>query len=232
MERETSADDSKRKRNSPEGFKRSKRTHRTPTKKDSENPADNMEEVKDMLRDIMKEIKNIREEQDIFKKEILEIKRENKDLKETVRKLENKIESLEKKERKNNIIIRGANIEQISDSIKVSQLLKDKIEVDIKVKSVQIINKGSKPLAVAHLDNWEDKIKIMRNKNRLRQTEIYIENDMTAEEREVQAKIRKLAKEERDKGKKTIVKYRKVIIDGVTLIWDQNKEMLTATPKN
>lgn len=232
MDAETSSDDGKRKRESPEFTQRNKKTFRTPPRKDTQNNTEEMEEIKNMMIEMMKDIKSIRAEQQFYKEEIQEIKRENKELKQAVNKLESKIEMIEKREKKNNIIIKGVKIDEADNSEKLSQLIKDKMEVDIKIKSVQIIKKYDKPIVLARIDAWEDKIQIMKNKHKLRKTDVYIENDMTAEEREVQAMIRNFARQEREKGKAAIVKYRKLIIDGVLWVWDNNQKMLIENTKN
>jgi hypothetical protein len=58
----------------------------------------------------------------------------------------------------------------------------------------------------------EQKNNIMLNKSKLK--------DLTNEEREIQKKSREVAREERDRGKRVKIGYRKIHINGEWFIWD------------
>jgi hypothetical protein len=49
---------------------------------------------------------------------------------------------------------------------------------------------------------------------------------LTKEERETQKKLRELAKEERDRGKRVKIGYRKIQINGEWFRWDEREEKL------
>ena len=57
-------------------------------------------------------------------------------------------------------------------------------------------------------------------------TGVYIDNDLTQKEREIQGKLKKLAGEKRREGKKTSVGYKKIRIDKKWYIWNERKETL------
>ncbi|KAK9679278.1 hypothetical protein QE152_g40149 [Popillia japonica] len=62
----------------------------------------------------------------------------------------------------------------------------------------------------------------MQNKAKLREYRegrIYINDDMTKEEREIQGRIRRKAKEERTKGKKVKIRFQKLIVEGEQWSW-------------
>lgn len=69
------------------------------------------------------------------------------------------------------------------------------------IESIEIIGKKRKDIAVVKLRNWETKAKGMREKRKLEKRRIYIEHDMTREERDVQRVIRDRANSGK-KGKK------------------------------
>ena len=79
---------------------------------------------------------------------------------------------------------------------------------------------------------------ILQNKNKLKGKEIYIENDLTKQEREIQAAIRQKAKEERNKGNEVKIGYLKLRINGKWEHWndflipetreENNAQLLTA----
>lgn len=73
-------------------------------------------------------------------------------------------------------------------------------------------------------------MEVMGNKKKLKGSKVYIENDLTKEERRIQAEIRKVAQEERKKGKKAVARYNKLLVNDQVWIWDHDKQ--TIKPKN
>jgi hypothetical protein len=69
------------------------------------------------------------------------------------------------------------------------------------------------------MEEWSEKVKVMKQKGKLREKketeEIFIDNDLTTQERETQKKQRTIAKEEEREGKKVKVGYRKITMEGV-----------------
>jgi hypothetical protein len=62
----------------------------------------------------------------------------------------------------------------------------------------------------------------MLNKSKLKERKderMYIDDDLAKEERKTQMKLREVAKEERDRGKKMKIGYRKMQINGELFIW-------------
>jgi hypothetical protein len=53
---------------------------------------------------------------------------------------------------------------------------------------------------------------------------MYIADDLTKEERETQKKLRELAREERDRGKRVKIGYRKIQISGEWFRWNEIEE--------
>ncbi|KAF5289581.1 hypothetical protein FQA39_LY15028 [Lamprigera yunnana] len=54
-------------------------------------------------------------------------------------------------------------------------------------------------MVIAEISNWEGKMLIMKNKNKLKGKQVYIDNDLTKEEQKVQAEVRRVAREEKAK---------------------------------
>lgn len=59
----------------------------------------------------------------------------------------------------------------------------------------------------------------MKNKNKLKEGNIYIENDLTWEERKIQERISRWGKEEKSKGKEIKIGLGKVRINGIWRFW-------------
>jgi len=65
---------------------------------------------------------------------------------------------------------------------------------------------------------------MIKKKNLMRG--IYIDNDLTRAEREMQEKLKEKAKEEKEKGKKVRISYGKIAVNGVWLRWNEKENRL------
>jgi hypothetical protein len=109
----------------------------------------------------------------------------------------------------------------------VEEWLEREIGVKVNVKEAFKINKDKRMLA--KIESWEQKKNIMLNKTKLKEKKderMYIDDDLTKEERETQKKLRELAREERDRGKRVKIGYRKIQINGEWFRWDEREEKL------
>jgi hypothetical protein len=108
----------------------------------------------------------------------------------------------------------------------VEEWLERKIGVKLDVKKALKINKDK--MMLAKRESWEHKKKIMLNKSKLKERKgerMYIDDDLTNEEGK-QKKLREVDREERDRGKRVKVGYRKIQINGEWFIWDEREEKL------
>jgi len=100
------------------------------------------------------------------------------------------------------VIVRGIGspkkMEKDRKEIKewAKSLIKEKIGVDCKV----IGCRESETVIVIKLENAEMKKEIMRNKYKLKGDRIFVENDVSWEERRVQERIIRWAREQKEKG--------------------------------
>lgn len=69
----------------------------------------------------------------------------------------------------------------------------------------------------------------MKEKSKLKGRDIYIDHDLTKEERDIQRKLRERAKREREESKKVKIGYKKIIIEGKTYIWNEEAEDIEAS---
>lgn len=116
----------------------------------------------------------------------------------------------EKKERRDNVVIKGVNTEEKDLKKWISEFIKEKMEIEVEIVSCR---KSGKVL-VTKLKDWQMKSKEMENKIKLKGGRIFIENDLTWQERKTQEKINKWAKEEREKGKEVKIGFARVRIGG------------------
>ncbi|KAJ3621980.1 hypothetical protein MTP99_002520 [Tenebrio molitor] len=203
-------------------LRNSSRTRRSPNRSEEEKQSKEMDkEMKTtMIREMREEIKTLRKELAAVREENGELRKELATVSEEIRgreekgqlekadwmkrkkMIEEKMEQREKKEWKNNVIITGKLA--ISGNIErgVEEWLEREIGVKVNVKEAFKINK--------------DKMMLAKIEN----------DDLTKEERETQKKLRELAREERDRGKRVKIGYRKIQINGDWFRWDERQEKL------
>ncbi|KAH0812101.1 hypothetical protein GEV33_010690 [Tenebrio molitor] len=237
-------------RTSKEGknpLRNSSRTRRSPNRSQEENQSKEIDkEMKTtMIREMSEEIKTLRKELAAVREENGELRKELATVREEMRgreekgqlekadwmkrmeMIEEKMEQREKKERKNNVIITG--IGAISGNVErgVEEWLEREIGVKVNVKEAYKINKDK--MMLAKIENWEQKKNIMLSKSKLKEKKgerMYIDDDLTKEERGTQKKLRELAREERDRGKRVKIGYRKIQINRDWFRWNKRQEKL------
>jgi hypothetical protein len=92
----------------------------------------------------------------------------------------------------------------------------------VNVKEAFKINKDK--MMLAKIEIWDQKKNMMLNKSKLKERKgekMYIDDDLTNEERKTQKKLRKVAREERYRGKRVKIGYRKIQINGE---WEKMKK--------
>jgi hypothetical protein len=110
--------------------------------------------------------------------------------------------------------------------MKVKDVLR-KIETNTVFRKTNFIgnDKNNRDIVRVELNTFEEKINVMKNKSKLQGQECFIDDDMTLNEREIQAELRKLAREEKEKGNSVKVGYQKLQINGNWVKW---KDLATA----
>nr|CAH7721284.1 unnamed protein product [Callosobruchus chinensis] len=234
----TSADDGKRKRVTgldASAFKRSKKTRRSPTKEGTSG----MDEIKEFMKTIMHEVREIRKENQEFKDELRALKQENMELKKEVVDLkkritqleliEEKIEQEDRSKRRNNLVISGLKIEHQENetaSRSIENLLEQHVRVKTKVNKVTKINND---LYIAEIDNFDHKLQILKAKGKtdfLKHNKIFINSDLTRKERSIQKSLREHAAVEKREGKSVKVGYQYLIINGKKHSWNKKENKL------
>ncbi|CAG5084824.1 Similar to LINE-1 reverse transcriptase homolog (Nycticebus coucang) [Cotesia congregata] len=147
-------------------------------------------------------------------------------VKNQVDKISGLLEEQSKLLKQNNVIIKGLQTNPSSTYNDVKLFLEQKFNIPRASITVYTIGKQRNVFKVC-LANWELKTGIMKNKKAaLKGTEIYIENDLTPEERAIAFKLRECAKVEIGKGKSVKIKSNQLFFDNVRIYWDKNKAKL------
>lgn len=213
-------------------FNKSKRTLRSPQKPQKEQE-EKMDKILHILTNLTTEIKELKEEQKEYRKEIRDlryenekIKQENNELKLKAREIEERVDKLEKENRRRNIVIRGIEIktqDENENKEMVENFLNKTLQLRMDIKGAK---KLGEKVCMVQLKNETDKRTIMMNKAKLKgikEPRVFIDDDMSKEEREIQVKIRNKAKEEKAAGKTVKIGFQKLIVGENTWIWNKNK---------
>lgn len=222
--------------------RKSKKVIRSPTqKKETKNTGEgkmgDLKEIKDLISTLRDDIKNNTEENQKLREEMIKREEkwetEKKHLIKRIDQLENKFEAMEKEKRKCRLVIKGAKFKEEHKQEETKQFLAEKLGVEAEVKSVIILQgKNGTNANLVEMKDWENKQIVMKNKYKLRGTNVYIDNDMTPKERGIQAEIRKISREERSKGNRTRIGYKKITIEGVDFVWDEEENGVVEQTKN
>lgn len=146
-------------------------------------------------------------------------------VREEIKKMKRVIEEKERKERKNKIVIRGLRRSKGVNDLgnEAMKILEMEFGVKEKVKEINVVGSEGREVIIAEMVRWEDKEGIMKRKEKLVGSGIYIDHDLTREERSVQRKLREIARREREEGRRIKVGYRKIIIEGKTYRWSDEE---------
>jgi hypothetical protein len=141
-----------------------------------------------------------------------------------VGKIKKLISDKEKEERKNNIAIKGmgyvGDIRLLKE--KVQEFLKEDLEIECKIESCRMSGK----VIIAKLGDEEIKREVMRRKYKLKGGTIFIENDLSWEERKIQERLNRWAKDYKARGKQVKIGLGKMKINGLWKNWvDIEREM-------
>lgn len=172
---------------------------------------------------IEQKLDNIHSQLQILKKENQALKNENYLLREATKKLETRVIQIEKDSRRENLIINGIeeevreNAEQLND--KVREVLK-RVNTNINVESDVIESRRigdrnklrNRPILLK-VKTWDKKLDILKGRNRLKGTNIYINEDFPKEIMEQRKQLLKYSKVARDKGCRTKIIYNKLYIN-------------------
>lgn len=234
-------------------FKKSSKTTRSPQKQqikkgELSDSTDNeeMEEVLRKLEEVRQDLKcdleskltemkqefaGVKEELQKVKKEWEEKakswQKEKGEMEKRISNLENKLEKQERGKKRNNIVFKGIDFEkeqQGSQNLKqkIANFVQKEMGIEIEIEEAFKVGKPEAKVTVMTCKNFDHKIQLMKQKWKLPRG-VYVDSDLTLEERKVQQAIRNVAREEKEKGKKTKVGYRKLEVDGIKYEWSQDQ---------
>jgi len=133
----------------------------------------------------------------------------------------------ERREKKKNLVIKGLKRKGKKNLIeRAYNFLEEEFEMKVGVKEVHIAGGVGGKMIIIRMDSWERKEEIMRRKKKLGKRKIYIDNDLTQEERQVQRRLREIARGERANRRTARVGYRRIAIEDQMNIWSEEENKI------
>jgi hypothetical protein len=193
-------------------------------------------EIKGDIKEMKAEIRKNSDEMKCIKEQIIRMKeewREEKcELLYKIQQSEQRIEKLEKDKIRNNLVITGISMD-VNDEAKLKQaavnLFREEFKEEVKIRRAFKIGQAK---CIVELEEWSDKLKILKTKGGLRGKDIFIDAELTRNEREIQKKIRDQARNEKGKGSNVKVGYQKLIVDGKVMKWNLTEGKLVENISN
>lgn len=144
-----------------------------------------------------------------------------------VSEIELRLERKERRERRNNVIIRGVQLQGQTLREGVERFFVEQLDINERAVTVEkLIRKGGdvvKDDILVKLDSLEAKKNIMTRKKQLKGTNIYIDDDWTKTEKEIQRRIREAARNEEEKGNRVRTGYMKIAVNGKWSKWNETE---------
>ena len=184
-----------------------------------------MEQLRDAQRVSQETILKLGEDFNVLRvewaKEKTELRKYVADLEKRVIALESRDVLKDGEDRRSNFIITGKIPDRRRNVFEnVEGFLKEEVSVDARIRDVTVLQERNETREMkirVKMDSYQDKMAVMNQKWRLRNMRggvVYIDDDLTVKQREVQKMIRDKAKEERNRGKSVRIGFQRLCVDG------------------
>jgi len=137
-----------------------------------------------------------------------------------------------KHDRKCNIVIRGIAFNTTNLKREVEELFRNKMKVKVNVvearelKSRNLTNNAQNAGTLVIMRTFDDKFSVMKNRRLLKGTAIFVDHDMSYEEREIDIKIKDRAQEEISKGHRVTRGFMTLTVNGKLWKWSSDQKKL------
>lgn len=185
-----------------------------------------MEAMETGLKEEMRDLKSKLEEKEAKWGE------ERRSLIESHKQLEAQLEQMERTQRRNNAIVTGPALTPESAHIVVREAL-TALNKTIKPAEISCLRTKGAPKVLIRFQCFDDKIDVFKNRKSLKQNSpdgkshpLYINDDHTKKDQEINFHMRKLAREMRTQKKEVKFGPRRLLIDGEWFVWDDEEKKL------
>lgn len=128
-------------------------------------------------------------------------------------------EKEDRNERKRNMIIKGIRTVGKGTKKEIEDIIKEKLGIPIYINKIRASGGGM----WLQLDSLKNKVQIFKGKRALEPLNIWLEDDLTEREMEVQHWLEAIAEEGRKKRLRIRVGYMKIEADGKWFYWNETK---------
>lgn len=207
-----------------------------------------MGNMRNEMQEVNRELKEIKKDKVEWKAEVEEIKKilknnetmwqnkemkwkeEKEELKKEIENLANVVEQKERREIKNNVILKGLVEEQGGSPEEIETVLKNAIRSNVSVIDSYRLGKrvdGGKPRPVLiKMRSWRDKRELFMRRRMFKNTNMFIDDDLTVTERQTQNKIKVEALKMVKENEKFRMGYKKVQINNEWWFWNNETNRL------
>ena len=174
--------------------------------------------------------------------EMEEMKIEMTVLKENLLKCQEKMEDLENRERRTNLVFKGVE-EQKEETWKetekiISRVIEEKFQIIpngiARAHRLGRYNQTSKypRMIIVKFERLAERQAILKNKAKLKNSNIFIDEDFSPQVRRERKILLKKAMEERNAGKKVFIRYKSIIVNGEEFAWSEKNQRIETLSKN
>lgn len=184
--------------------------------------------IKEVVTSKIKELEeNITELAEINKG----LKEENEEMNKRLNTVERRLVEIEREKVRLNIVVAGLEFDTPKQGYQLLQEAIDTVtEKTVKVKGLKIFNTTKGKSISASCATWEEKLLILKGKKKLHESKdpkkrnIYIDAELTGEDRKAQAIVRANGKKLREQGKEVRVQFLKLKVDEKYLYYNRNTQ--------
>lgn len=130
--------------------------------------------------------------------------------------------------RKKNLVFKGVRKVKEGSKEEIKNICK-KIGVDIEIEEIRRVKTGREEkgdMLIVKVRSEENKRKILENKRKLKGRSVWIEEDLTFKERKMRWNLRRVAEEERRKGRTVRMGNGRIWVENAWWFWDEDDEVL------
>ncbi|XP_011883873.1 PREDICTED: uncharacterized protein PF11_0207-like [Vollenhovia emeryi] len=207
------------------------------------------EEREEIIREGREQMKKWMEEKEEMKKQIERIEKKMEEMQvrgqgaigqggevnEEVKKLEGRMKGIEvrlereeREKRRRNIVVRGIRGGKEKVETEIRKIMKENgvKEEGMEIKMIEEGKEGEVKLAVVRIEELEEKKRLMRERRKLGEKGVRIEDDLTWKQRRMRWKMEEIARKEKENGRRVWLRYGWIQIEGKWWRWDEDEEVI------
>lgn len=130
--------------------------------------------------------------------------------------------------RKKNLVFKDVRKVKEGSKEEIKNICKE-IGVDIEIEEIRKVKMGREEkgdMLIVKVRSEENKRKILENKRKLKGRSVWIEEDLTFKERKMRWNLRRVAEEERRKGRTVRMGNGRIWVENAWWFWDEDDEVL------